>query len=387
MYSFSQIQIYSQCPLKFRYKYIDKIQTQEFQQTANLLLWKAVHTALEKYYIEYNNFNSVSCDQLIWYFNNYWDENFNENVLFDGSIDNFINRWRQYLSEYYDKYSPDGKIRIISTEENIVFNLTPNIKFQWYIDRLDKDEDTFVINDYKTNQTLPTQDKETYIEQLTLYGLWLQQKYWKYFQKIKARLYYLHFGILDEWEITNDNLQPVVNKYIDLVKNIEDSLFLYRMGNDKSAFIPQESSLCRFCDFQSICPLFVHQSYDEEIILGENTIRDIVDEYAKISNQINEMTKKKEILKDLIINYLNNKDILRVFGNEYNLTFSRQTFHKLLDKDKLYTKFKEIGLLDTVLEIDRFKVDKLLKDWEISLGEFGGLIEKSESITLRTSKK
>lgn len=387
MYSFSQIQMFSQCPLKYRYKYIDKIQTQEFQQTANLLLWKAVHAALEKFYIEYNNFNEVTNSQLIDYFNNYWNENFDEKVLYDGNIDNFTNRWRQYLSEYYEKYSPDGKIRIISTEENIIFNLTPNIKFQWFIDRLDKDDDTFIINDYKTNQTLPTQDKDTYIEQLTLYWLWLQQKYWKYFNKIKARLYYLHFWILDEWEITDDTLQPVINKYIDLVTQIENSLFKFRMWNDKLAFMPQESGLCRFCDFQSICPLFVHQSYDEEIVLGESTIREIVDEYAQISNDISQLTKKKEALKDILISYLKDKDILKLYGNKSALSYSLQTYYKLLDKEKLYLKFQEKGLLDTVLELDRFKIDKLFKEGEISLGEFGGLIEKSESITFRTSKK
>ena len=52
--------------------------------------------------------------------------------------------------------------------------------FFWIIDRLDKEDDgTFIINDYKTNKNLPPEDKEEYIEQLTLYALWIRQKYGK----------------------------------------------------------------------------------------------------------------------------------------------------------------------------------------------------------------
>jgi len=36
---------------------------------------------------------------------------------------------------------------------------------------LDKEEETFIINDYKTNKNLPPESKEEYQEQLTLYGL------------------------------------------------------------------------------------------------------------------------------------------------------------------------------------------------------------------------
>jgi len=46
-----------------------------------------------------------------------------------------------------------------------------SIKFRGFIDRLDKEGETFVINDYKTNKNLPPESKEEYQEQLTLYAL------------------------------------------------------------------------------------------------------------------------------------------------------------------------------------------------------------------------
>ena len=42
-YSVSQIQVYVQCPLKYRYRYVDKIPTQEFVESTDTLLWSLVH--------------------------------------------------------------------------------------------------------------------------------------------------------------------------------------------------------------------------------------------------------------------------------------------------------------------------------------------------------
>ena len=91
------------------------------------------------------------------------------------------------MANYYDKYSPFEHISVVATEASIVFALTNppvlrttpplqkedknEIKFRGFIDRLDKEGDVFVINDYKTNKNLPPESKEEYREQLTLYGL------------------------------------------------------------------------------------------------------------------------------------------------------------------------------------------------------------------------
>ena len=112
------------------------------------------------------------------------------------------------MANYYDKYSPFENISVVATEASIIFELNPTanndvlqiplaeftpkssgpspfiplkmgqapgdknaIKFRGFIDRLDKEGENFVINDYKTNKNLPPESKEEYKEQLTLYGL------------------------------------------------------------------------------------------------------------------------------------------------------------------------------------------------------------------------
>ncbi|MEI8091774.1 MAG: hypothetical protein WCG98_06230 [bacterium] len=57
----------------------------------------------------------------------------------------------------------------------------------------------------------------------------VQQKYAKYFKNLKARLFYLHFDLVDEREITNESIQTVVKKYSDLIEKVEHKKFSLNM--------------------------------------------------------------------------------------------------------------------------------------------------------------
>jgi RecB family exonuclease len=190
----------------------------------------------------------------------------------------------------------------VATEASIIFDLNPclpqagstlakedknGIKFRGFIDRLDKEGETFIINDYKTNKNLPPESKEEYREQLTLYGLGVQQNYAKYFKNIKARLHYLHFDLMDEWDITPQLLDTVTKKYADTITDIEDKKFHYNMGNKKT-FEPKQNNFCKYCEYYSLCPLRAHLKFDDEVVggdLGQKTVKGLVDEYVSLSKQ------------------------------------------------------------------------------------------------------
>ena len=64
-YSVSQIQVYLQCPLKYRYRYIDKIPTPEFVETTDTLLWTLVHESLQNLYNNINIFKTPTKEEFI----------------------------------------------------------------------------------------------------------------------------------------------------------------------------------------------------------------------------------------------------------------------------------------------------------------------------------
>lgn len=396
IYSFSQTNLFEQCPRKYQYKYIDKIE-KEFETSPDLILGQSVHGALEFLYNQVNIFKVPNENAILWKFKFLWDEEFEKlknqskeiKIKWDQTLEDYLRRWNEYIKNYYKKFYPFEGVKIVSTEDNMVFSLDDNKKFRGIIDRLDRQgEDTFVINDYKTNKNLPTQDKEHYFEQLSLYAIWISQKYAKYYKMIKARLFYLHFDMIDEWEVTQEIMDKVKIKYIWIIDQIENKKFAYNMW-DRKSFECKENWLCRYCEYMSICPLRSHMKYDDEIIaweLWEKTIKWLVDEYVSLSKNESESKAQKENIKEILIDYVNKYDLLKLFGNESKISVSMTESISIKDKEVLKETLSKLWLLNEAMEIDRFKLMKLIKDWKIDGRNLEGWAEKNISISFRGSK-
>ncbi len=403
VYSFSQTNLFEQCPRKYQYKYIDKIQ-KEFESSPDLILWQSVHGALEWLYNQINVFKVPNEDEVLEKFKSLRDYEFeklkNESkeiqtmptgrqVKWDQTLEDYLRRGNEYLKNYYEKFYPFEWIKVVSTEDNIVFWLDENKKFRGIIDRLDKtSDDTFVINDYKTNKNLPSQDKEHYFEQLSLYALGISQKYSKYYKKIKARLFYLHFDIIDEREVTDEIMDKVKYKYIGIVDQIENKKFAYNMW-DKKSFECKENPLCKYCEYMSICPLRSHMKFDDEVVaweLGEKTIKWLVDEYVSLGKSESESKAQKEIIKDILIDYVNKHEFEKLFGNQSKLSISKSENISIKDKEVLKDILNKLGLLDQAMEVDRFKLMKLIKDWRLDESKLQWWAEKNVSISFRGGK-
>ena len=323
VYSFSQTNLFEQCPRKYQYKYIDKIQ-KEFESSPDLILWQSVHGALEFLYNQINIFKVPSEDEIVEKFKILRSSEFEKlknegkeiKAKGDQTLEDYLRRGNEYLKSYYSKFYPFEGVKIVSTEDSIIFSLDENRQFRGIIDRLDKQwQDTFVINDYKTNKNLPTQDKEHYFEQLSLYAIGISQKYAKYYKTIKARLFYLHFDIIDEREVTQEIMDTVKMKYIWIIDQIENKKFTYNMW-DKKSFECKENALCKYCEYMSICPLRAHMKFEDEIVgwdLWEKTIKGLVDEYVALSKNESESKAQKENIKEMLIDYVNKHDLLKLF--------------------------------------------------------------------------
>lgn len=209
---------------------------QEFEETADLLLGQYVHSALERLYNQFNNYNKPDLDGLLAYYQALRDvriaDEIKPSVIIKGNtsqLSDYIQRGHRYLQRYWGQHFPFPDIKIIQTEMRIVFEIMPDVVFRGVIDRLDKDGDALVINDYKTNKQLPPAEDHHYQDQLTLYAAGIQEKYGKYATKTIARLHYLHFDIVEEREVTNDRLESVLTSYRTLINEIENQRFHYNM--------------------------------------------------------------------------------------------------------------------------------------------------------------
>lgn len=397
VYSFSQLGLYQQCPKKYQFRYLDGLE-KSFETTPDLLLGTSVHSSLERFYQQLNIYKKPQKSDLIERFDTQRSSSLEENwekivMKWDQTLDDYQRRGQHYLSDYYDLHTPFEDIKIVGTELLLHFTLEdwPNApKFRGIVDRLDKDWEYFVINDYKTNKNLPPEQKDEYREQLTLYAQGIRQKYGKYFKNIKARLHYLHFWLVDEREITDENLDPILQKYKNLISEIETARFDHNMGVE-NAFPTNQNPYCKYCEYQMLCPLWKHLHYGAETInageLGEQTIASLVDQYAQLSSQISQDTKQKDFLKELLVAYASEHDFEQLFWSETKLGVSKSQTFSAKDKLALQKLLSELGILDEYSDIPYYKLAALVKDKKLTPDQVLTYLDAKDSRTLRASKK
>ena len=383
LYSFSQIQKYLNCPLSYKFYYVDG-KKPEWEENLHLILWTEVHAALEWLYNQVNNFKKPTYEQLEQVFLQTFREKSAKLDEEQEKIQEFETRWKYYLKSFYEKYYPFENIKVIGTEVRLAIDLWDNIKFQWIIDRLDKKWDDFILTDYKTNKNLPPEDKTLYEEQLTLYALWVKQKYWKYLKKVYGNLVYLHFEIQDFWEITDQRIKEITEKYKKIVLEIEQKKAEYNLWDENAFPTTTDTSHCRFCDYKEICPLFAHKFWNiDDFEIPDNMVRKLIDEYVKLNKQKKDIEKTLNQNKEILIKFAKKNKLKKIYWNESDLSVVNYKWIKILDKEKLKEKLQKLWILDQALEVDRFKLKKLLDSGKITNTDLANLIDYTETLGLR----
>lgn len=244
VYSHSKLSTFEQCPLKFKFKYIDYLES-DFKETIESFLGKQVHKVLEW---TYNQEKSLELDDIIKYFIESWNNNFTPDIKIVKPlpIDHYFNKGIKFLINYFLKNSP-FKDNTIATEKKILINLDSKgeYKITGYIDRLvHNPNNIFEIHDYKTGSIKKPEVLDN-DRQLALYSIAVRDS----FENVNDVFLIWHF-LDDNQEIkskrTLQELEALKKNVIELINKIEST----------TNFQANPSSLCNWCEFQSKCPAF-----------------------------------------------------------------------------------------------------------------------------------
>ena len=182
LYSHSRISTFEQCTLKFKFAYIDKVKT-EIETTVEAFLGSMVHSALQKLYKDLKFEKLVELKELLGYYNEQWTENWNDAIVIvreQYSQENYRKMGERFLSDYHKRYYPFNQARTIAleTEDTVPLDDKGQHMIHVRIDRLSlADENTYEIHDYKTSNTLPTQDEIDEDRQLAIYAYGVKKMY------------------------------------------------------------------------------------------------------------------------------------------------------------------------------------------------------------------
>lgn len=233
--SFSRVDSYRNCPLKFRFAYLDRIPT---RPTPHLSFGSSIHGALERFY-DQKLPECPSEDELLQFLYEAWDDagfedrDRDEQLAFYRHAQDVLRRFHQRVAASY---------RLPASTEAWFELPFDNAVVVGSIDRIDVDEDgNFHLIDYKTSRKVT--DRKYVIEslQLGIYALACEHLYGKL--PTTVALDFVVPGVQVTVGIEEIDLERVD----DIVLATADAILDER-------FAPTPNRLCDWCDYKSICP-------------------------------------------------------------------------------------------------------------------------------------
>lgn len=247
VYSHSRLSTFEQCPLKFKYKYIDRIFI-EVEKTIETHLGACIHKALEWVYTEVRQGKIPSIDDILMNYSANWKKDYVPAMIIVNTsltAKDYFNKGIQFLLDYYTRHYPfdDGTIEI---EKEIRLKLDNKGEYEiiGFIDRLAKNLQTgeYEIHDYKTANSLPSQEKIDNDRQLALYAIAIKEIYGQETEVCLIWHYLAHNKRICSRR-TNEQLYKLKQETLELIKRIESA----------NEFPSKKGRLCEWCEYKQMC--------------------------------------------------------------------------------------------------------------------------------------
>ncbi len=316
VYSHSQLSVYEQCPLKYKFQYLDKIRREE-GQSIEAFVGDMVHKTLKKCYDDVKLTRVNKLDELRRFYDNLWHKNWNDGIAItkkDLTPEHYMAHGRRMLEDYHRRYVPFDQDKTVGTEMLISFSLDGKDKYRLrgYIDRLSRAGDNSLeIHDYKTGAHLPTQEEADGDRQLGLYQIGVQNR-WPAIKSVRLVWHYMAFDAELVSSRSGESISCLVAETMRLIDEIEAT----------EDFLPKESNLCEWCEYPDLCPVRKHSCIVEALPANEylsETGVALVNKYVELKAKADEIGCEIGELKDAIIEYARREGLSVIEGSCRNV--------------------------------------------------------------------
>ncbi len=369
-YTPSKLNEYLNCPLKYRFVYVDKLEKKT--EGIEAFVGTCVHEALEKMLAlekDYGREPSYKAAERLYF--EAWDRLYHPDVVIrrpDLTLEDYKRRGQIMLENYFRIDSEHDFGRVVDLERTLYFQVD-GTQFRGKIDRVQRDGDTVHIIDYKTGTRAKSQKEADDDIQLALYELGIRGAY------PDARSVELHWFMLGQSEVVTsmsdeEARQRLVERVCSLAAEIEST----------TDFRPKESALCGWCDYQEECAEEKQRRTLKPEPEQVPPASELADEYAKLSaskTEINarlkQIDERLEALRTLLGSACRKQGAWTVEGSECVLDVTPDVGVYMPDKKaaeraELETLVRQAGIWESVSDINKSLVQKALEQ-----GRFGNL--------------
>lgn len=373
--SYSALNTYETCPLKYKYQYIDKVSAEKSEAA---VFGSHLHTVLQYYH---SATPEPTLEDVLDYYSTHWKST----VYDDDAIEKArFSEGLEMLKAYVSSVQP-SRIQTIALEmpfqvEVRIDGRKEPIVVTGIIDRIDKLPDgRFEIIDYKTGKTLPSQQSVDENLQLSVYWMAVRDKWPKRDMRgTVVSLYYLKHGEKIQSRRTVEDIDALKRMISGVVGNIESS-----------HFSPSPSALCSYCDFRRICPMMRHQFREDDDLTSE----EIAQKVERFITLKNEEKKRKRQIKELsseLLELCDNNDLGRLFtpDNAQSAQRSVRTTYEY-NTEEIEQLLRDAGVYDDVVKIDgtllKQRLSELPKELQAQIEEHKAVKRESVSLSIKRS--
>jgi len=382
-YSYSRLGTFRTCPLQYKFKYVDRIRV-DVGPSIEAFMGSRVHDALEWLYDQVRNARIPPLEQVLSVYEANWEDEWSDDVRIvkrDFTSEDYRSVGRQCLEMYCARHHPYDDGLVLGLEEGFTIPLSGSAVLNGFIDRLMKmPGNVYEVHDYKTSQKLPTPEKAQADEQGGWYALAVKDRF-PSASEVRLVWHYLRHD--ERLETTRTDCE--LNK---LRADIERRIALIEA---EVVFPPQESALCNWCDYLTMCPAKGHRlavesmpenGYMEEP--GVVLVNRLAELKADLKQAIDEIESEIARVEEALLHYSETSGYSVVVGDEMEAVIDTKEALSLPTKsmperEALDNAVRQMGLWDEYSDLSTSRLGKALREGAISSDQANALERFSEA--------
>jgi putative RecB family exonuclease len=244
IYSFSRIKCFHQCPLRYRYRYLQGLK--ETFRSIESYLGNAVHDVLEWLYKQRDLGAVTDESTMLDRFASSWSSNRDETVTIiriEDEDETYLKLGREMLVRFFHGTFAKDRSETVSLEQRLSVRLSDSIDFTGFADRVGRTEQgrLFVI-DYKTSKNEGDGSEFSEGLQAPLYAACVLRNHGE--DEALAGYHYLRHGTTRWQQVDNDRATGLLERFLDLANEAEAA----------GDFPARPGILCAWCGFNAQCP-------------------------------------------------------------------------------------------------------------------------------------
>ena len=243
-YSFSRIKCFQQCPLRYRFRYIEG--RKEAFRSIESFLGSMVHDVLEWLYVQRDGGTDPDERGILEEFARRWAEGRDRTVAVirvNNDDEEYLRLGREMLTRFFNETFIRDQSRTVSLEQRLSKRLSDAVLFTGFADRIGRtDKGRLFVIDYKTSKSEGNGTEFSEGLQAPLYAACVLDHHDD--DEALAGYHYLRHGTTRWQHVDRDRARQLVDRFLELVAEVEAA----------DDFPAQPGVLCAWCGFNAICP-------------------------------------------------------------------------------------------------------------------------------------